>query len=411
MYCTSQKSLGVTGPKLTLPPSQLFLYTMTNYYPSEINVAKILSGKASKTDKGTVAITLSYMDERLTVEFPPLKLPYGIKGFTQDDSPPKFDANFSLGGAEGNKKTQEVLDFVNAFDERMLDLGVEHVGKWGFHAFKWGAKLNLSPKTDAEREAVREKLKEFYMPMLKVSIDKKTNLPKDYPPTIKAGIRKKKGADARSLNVDTFQPEFYNGTERDKDGNVSQFADVSIEDIAPKATVGVPVEQSTGIWGSSVGWGGSWTLLQFRVDSRTTTKKGPMFRGDAPDVRASETVAASEDEGDVVAAMMPGAAKPKPKPKPKAAVTAPVKVVEEEEDEVEEPKAVAAVVVAVAQADSDSSDGEEPPPKSVPAKALVKAVAAAADGSDSDDSRVDAAPVVPAKAPRKPPGKRAATKA
>lgn len=343
---------------------------MTSYYPSEINVAKIVSGKVSKTDKGTVAIGLSYLDERLQVEFPPLKLPYGIKGYTSDESPPKFAADFSLGGAEGNKKIQEVRTFVDAFDERILDLAAENVGKWGFQAFKWGTKLNLNPKTDEERETVREKLKEFYSPMLRISMDKKTNLPKDFPPTIKAGIRKKKGVDARSSDIDSFQPEFYNGTERDEEGNMVQFTDVSIEDVAPKGTMGVPVKQSTGLWASTVGWGASWTLIQFRVDSRTTVKKGPLFRADAPEVRA---VAAGEhdSDGDVLSAMMPQAQAPRPKP------------------------------VAVVEEDSD----EEPHPPRAKAPAAAPAPAAAAVDSDSEDERVDAPPAVPVKA-RKPPPKR-----
>jgi hypothetical protein len=331
--------------------------------PSEIEVSKIVFQPVKILDNGGKSVNLHFDGRNIMVETPSLSVPYGINVFDKT-SPPKFSVDLSLRGADDNEKVRQLQDFLEAFDERMIDAGVENAGKW----FKMA-----NPN--------REVIKAFYTPVVKISRDA-SGAPKPYPPTFKVALRKKiakKGgpaADPNDSSVGAFEVQIYNAAETDSKGQITTFAaDSTIESALPKRSQTTAIIQCTGVWFAGGKFGTTWKAVQIRVDSQPEQIRGPAFRSDAPDIRAfvakkmaaeAPIVTASggagsgagyggydDDEEDVIAAVV---APPK---KAAAAAAAPPPAAafdeEEEEETVSEPipvpvkKAVKKVIKSAAK--------------------------------------------------------------
>jgi len=282
------------------------------HFPSDIKVSTIEFGPVKLLDSGGKSVNIRYEGRNLMLETPSLSVPYGVNVFDKQ-GPPKFSVDLSLRGADENDKVRGLQDFLEAFDERMIDAGVENAGKW----FKM---------TNPNRDVI----KAFYTPLVKVSRDADGN-PKPYPPTFKLSLRKRKDG--------TFETDFYDGSRQP----LSQFSkDTPIDQILPKRTLVTAIIQCTGIWFAGGKFGTTWKAVQLRVDSQPEQIRGPAFKSDAADIRAfveRNTAAApaplepqdDDQDEDVVAAVLPP-------PAVKKVVTAnPVNPVTFEDEPVVEP--------------------------------------------------------------------------
>jgi len=234
--------------------------------PSDITASKIEFGPVKLLDSGGKAVNLRYEGRNLMVETPSLNVPYGVNVFDKS-GPPKYSVDLSLRGADDNEQVRALQDFIEAFDERMIDAGVENAGKW----FKMA-----NPS--------REVIKAFYTPLLKVSRDPQGNL-KPYPPTFKTALRRKK--DASTNTTASFETDFYNAGEKDAKGQIAPFArDTPVDQVLCKRSQVTAIVQCTGVWFAGGKFGTTWKAVQMRVDSQPEQIRGPAFRSDAPDIRA-----------------------------------------------------------------------------------------------------------------------------
>ncbi len=276
--------------------------------PSDISVSKIEFTPVKILDNGGKSVNIRYEGRNIMLETPSLNVPYGVNVFDKTPgAPPKFSVDLSFRGADDNPSIRALQDFLEAFDERMIDAGVENAGKW----FKMA-----NPNRDV--------IKAFYTPVVKISRDAAGN-PKPYPPTVKVSLRKRKDG--------SFETDFYNGAERDAAGKITAFSkDTDIQTILPKRSQVTCIIQCTGVWFAGGKFGTTWKAVQMRVDSQPEQIRGPAFRSEAPDISSyvakksggssSNTAAApsvydddEEDDGDdVVEAVMPKAAPAKPAP-------------------------------------------------------------------------------------------------
>jgi hypothetical protein len=241
------------------------------------------------------------------VEAPSLRIPYGVNVYDKEGpSKLKFSVDFSLGGSDENPDVRALQDFLEAFDECMIDAGMANSNAW----FKM-------PNPS------REVIKAFYTPLVKISRDAQGN-PKPYPPTFKLALRKKKDGN--------FETDFYDGTKQPLE---AFDAGTPIEQILPKRSQGTAIIQCTGVWFAGSKFGTTWKAVQLRVDSQPEQIRGPAFRSEAPDIRAfvaktaapryeDHADAEEEVEEDVVAAVLPKPAAAKP-------AAAPVATFEEEQ--------------------------------------------------------------------------------
>jgi len=280
--------------------------------PSDISVSKLEFSPPKLMDNGGKTVNLRYEGRNLMLETPSLNVPYGRNLFDKN-GPPKYSVDLSLRGSEDSEPVRSLQTFMEAFDERMVDAGVENAGKW----FKMA-----NPN--------REVIKAFYTPVLKYSRDPQGNL-KPYPPTIKVALRGKKGAQASEASG-TFETDFYNAAEKDAKGQIAKFApDLPLDQVLCKRSQVTAIVQCTGVWFAGGKFGTTWKAVQVRVDSQPDQIRGPAFRSEAPDIRAfmakkaapQEEAEEEEEEEDeeseeVVAAVLPPKAAPKAAPKPAA---------------------------------------------------------------------------------------------
>jgi len=291
--------------------------------PSDVTVSKIEFTPVKILDNGGKSVNLRYEGRNLMLETPSLSMPFGVNVFDKTPgAPPKYSVDLSLRGADDDEKIRTLQTFLEEFDERLIDAGVENAGKW----FKM---------TNPNREVIRA----FYTPLVKVTKDAQGN-PKPYPPTFKIALRKKKDG----VN---FETDFYDGSVKP----LTAFAkDLPIEQILVKRSQATAIIQCTGLWFAGGKFGTTWKAVQIRVDSQPEQIRGPAFRSEAPDIRAfvAKKLAApieeadddeEEDEEEVVAAVLPRAAPVKVAPVP---VPVPVAF---EEEQVAEPVPVPKKVV------------------------------------------------------------------
>ena len=245
--------------------------------PSEVSCSKIEFGPVKVMDNGGKSVTLRYDGRDLKMEAPSLNLPYGVNVFDKN-GPPKYSVNLSFRGADENEQIRALQEFFEAFDERLIDAGLENAGKW------WGAKMaNTS----------REVVKAFYTPMINISRDKDGN-PKPYPPTFKLALRKRKGAkpDPEGLPplespVGSFETEFYDPTQSNAKGEPTAFErNTPIDTVLSKRSNATVIMQCTGLWFAGGKYGTTWKAVQVRVDNQPEQIRGPAFRSEAPDIRS-----------------------------------------------------------------------------------------------------------------------------
>jgi len=276
--------------------------------PSDVTVSKIEFSAPKILDNGGKSVNLRYEGRNLMLETPSLNVPYGRNVFDKN-GPPKFSVDLSLRGADTDEAVAALQTLLEAFDERMIDAGVENAGKW----FKM---------TNPNREVI----KAFYTPLVKISRDPQGN-PKPYPPTIKLALRGKKGAQATEASG-SFETDFYNAAEKDAKGQIAKFApEMPLEQVLCKRAQVTAIIQCTGVWFAGGKFGTTWKAVQLRVDSQPEQIRGPAFRSEAPDIRAfvSKKLAAAaveedaEEEDDAEEEEVVAAVLPKAKPVVKAA--------------------------------------------------------------------------------------------
>jgi hypothetical protein len=243
---------------------------------SEIDTSKIEFGAVKVLNSGAKSVPLRYEGRNLMVETPTLTIPYGVNKFDKTQGAvPKFSVDMSLGGADDNKEIAALKEFFEAFDQRMIQAGMENSNAW----FKM-AKPN---------ETV---IDAFYTRIMKISRDESGN-PKPYPPTFKAALRKriirkpgdKEGVQDLGETVSAFDTKFYNAAKE-----IEEFAgDLKIEDVLPKRAQISIIMECTGVWFAGGKFGTTWRAFQVLVHDKPEQIRGPAFRSfatDAPDIKA-----------------------------------------------------------------------------------------------------------------------------
>jgi hypothetical protein len=252
--------------------------------PSELDASVTEFGPVKLLDNGGKTVNVNYEGQPLKLETPSLKLPYGRNVFDKTPGAPvKYSVDLSL-----DEGASELKSFLEAFDERMIDAGVENAQKW----FKMP-------------NASREVIKAFYTPLVKYSRDAQSN-PKPYPPTFKVNLRPRKFKNGAPADLPAaaeaaarFEAEFYNASERDAKGNPTLFPrDATLDQLLSKRTFVTAIIQCSSVWFAGGKFGTTWSAVQFRVDSQPDQMRGPAFRNDVPEVKAVAVAAVAEDEAE-----------------------------------------------------------------------------------------------------------------
>lgn len=282
--------------------------------PSDFDASKITFRAPKVLDSGAKQVYLDYEGRALLTQTASMPIPYGLNVYDKA-GPTSYSVDLSFRGVETDEKAKAFYDMMVAFDELMIEAGIENSQAW----FKMP-------------NASREVIKAFYTPSVKVSLDR-DGKPKPYPPTFKVKLPKKNGS---------FETTFYDEQKRPYEG-------VGVEDLLVKGARAVFLLRCTGLWFAGSKFGASWKATQCKMDHLPERMRGcAILDDDVPRAaagggggsrRAPAAAAAEEDEEDVVAAVMPAArrAAPPAAPRPAPAAAAEEEDEDEEDDVVEAP--------------------------------------------------------------------------
>jgi hypothetical protein len=267
--------------------------------PSDFDASKITFKAPKILDSGGKIVSVDYDGRQLMTQTASMAVPYGLNVYDKA-GPVTYSVDLSFRGTEEGGNIKAFHDMLVAFDERMIEAGIQNSQAW----FKMP-------------NASREVIKAFYTPSVKVSLDREGK-PKPYPPTFKVKLAKKNGA---------FEPTFYDVQKRPYEG-------ITVEDLLTKGSRCTVLVKCTGLWFAGSKFGATWKADQVKMDHVAGGPRGAQFLDDDEVVpsagggRGGNRFATEDDDEDVVEAVLP------PKRTPAAPVAAPA--AEEEDDEAEE---------------------------------------------------------------------------
>ena len=194
---------------------------------ANIDVSQISFSEPKTNSRGGQSIWLSYNGQKIIVQVPKGKCPFGLaKQQYDEDAPPKYDVSVSLGGSD---KINAFKEWVGEFDAHILNAAVENSEKW------FGKKKNATV------------LEEFYKPM---TIESKKG---DYAPTMK------------------FKMPYYD------DKHVATVFDDKREEVSAdmitKGSQVMLIAQITSMWFVGKQFGVTWQVMQAKVFPGTSLPK------------------------------------------------------------------------------------------------------------------------------------------
>ena len=135
---------------------------------SDVNVNDIKFTEPKTNSLGGSSVYVSYNGEKLTMQVPKSKCPFGLSCQSFDGQPDKYEVSITLNGQ--TERSQQWKDWVGEFDEKVKSEAVKNSKSW----FK------------SAKEKSAGVIEELYKPMI---VESK----KDYPPTQKFKIPFKDG--------------------------------------------------------------------------------------------------------------------------------------------------------------------------------------------------------------------------
>ena len=190
---------------------------------NSINVNDIALSDPKPNSRGGQTVWLSHNGEKIIIQIPKGKCPFGLNHQQFDDGQPKYDVSVSLGGTE---KMDEFNKWVSAFDEHICKVAEER------------SPILFGKKKSAE--VIEEMYKTMKIPSKKG----------DYAPTMK------------------FKLPYYDGK------HVSTIFDDKREersvDIITKGVNIVLIAQLTSMWFVGKQFGVTWQVMQAKVYPQTS---------------------------------------------------------------------------------------------------------------------------------------------
>ena len=138
---------------------------------NDINVNDLAFSDPKVNSMGGLSVFVSYAGEKITVQVPKHKCPFGLSCQAYDGAPEKYEVSISLNG--GNDKSEQWKKWVGDLDERMKSEAVKNSKAW----FK------------SAKEKSAGVIEELYRPIV---IESKSTT-QEYPPTQKFKIPFKDG--------------------------------------------------------------------------------------------------------------------------------------------------------------------------------------------------------------------------
>ena len=185
---------------------------------ANIDVSQISFSEPKTNVRGGQSIWLSYNGQKLILQVPKGKCPFGLGKQQFEEDAPKYDVSLSLGGSE---KMNEFREFVTALDERIKSCAVDQSKEW------FGKKMQANV------------IEEFYKPMV---VESKKG---DYAPTMKFKM---------PYYDDKFTATIFNDKKEEVD-----------VDMITKGSQVTLIAKVTSMWFVGKQFGVTWQVMQAKV--------------------------------------------------------------------------------------------------------------------------------------------------
>ena len=204
--------------------------------PNKVDVDKIKFQDPKILDNGGKMVFISYQDSTLCVQTPVMTMPWAMKK-DEYDGVTKYSLDLQFKDMDSNPKLEEFHNFLERFDEKMIESGVKNSMAW----FKKSSMKREICEELVNRQVLRSK-------------DKDTGEPDGkWPDRFKAKL---------ALNRDgTFKTEVY-------DSDMKRIPDNQFEELLVKGCEVKALLENSGIWLAGSKFGCGW-----RVSKLIITKK------------------------------------------------------------------------------------------------------------------------------------------
>ena len=303
---------------------------MTTLRPKDIDVSKIKFNEVKKLDSGAKVSYINYDNEKMTIQLPITKLPYGLSSFVNEDNKEatSHSITVSFGGMDDNDKIKIFYMKMKEIEKHVITQGVKNASKW----------FTLKTKSD-NPEVISTFVEEMFTEVAKPYRDKNTKEISDkYPPTMKIKLP----YNAKNKNFEIVC--------HDMDTNEElKFEDIKDSLKGAKAQL---VIQLTGIWISAGKFGCSWKILMGKF--RLSEMKKMVYLSDS-DAEKEETSTEEKDSTlEEDARMASNEAKETKKEEKKVVVNS--------DDDEEDDDDSSTQKVEVVTSDDEEEDDVPPPP-------------------------------------------------
>jgi hypothetical protein len=307
-----------------------------------INVAKLKFSEPKVLSNGSRTVYINYENEKLTIQTPLQRLPYGVgdwanSPFNKDkdkkDDVKKYDLQVSFTDLDMNPKMKSMLDKMYEIEKRIHEEAFANRVAW------------LQDDFDGSEKMVAK----LFVPIVKIDKDPKTKqVVGKYPPTMKLKLPYDNRNDCFSFES------------QDMDGEALDFKSIMTQLKGSKARL---IIQLSGLWFAGGRYGCTWKLIRgmFEVAAKKSIAQFIVDSDDEADVEDNH----EESDNDLAEDAAAAAAVTQSLGKLTTNATTPPPpvtedVVAEDEDEAEDDD------------DSEVDEPPPPPPKKTPAKPKAK---------------------------------------
>ena len=202
-----------------------------------INLEKISFSKIKKNSYGGKSIYVKYDGNPLVVQTPYMTMPFGLSEYVNEETGySKYSVDFSFRNMDDSKSVENFFDFLNRFDDFMVESGVKNCAEW-------------FSNSSYNKENIVNAL---FSRQIRYSVDKETGeINHKYAPTFKLKLPKYNGS---------FVAEVYDSK------NKPIYDD--LQDVIKKKMTARAIMKCSGVWFVGGKFGLSWKVIHLQVQKQ-----------------------------------------------------------------------------------------------------------------------------------------------
>lgn len=100
------------------------------YKANELKTEDITYNEPRLNNHGGLSVALSYNNQKITIQTPKARIPFGLNTLTTDDGSVRKSIDISFAGLEENQALQDLYNFIRELDDRTIDEATKNSEKF-----------------------------------------------------------------------------------------------------------------------------------------------------------------------------------------------------------------------------------------------------------------------------------------